>query len=276
MKRTEHRYLFPWDRPAGPIGFDGSGDGDGDGDGDEFKLDLEDPKIKAAVDAVIEASVTGLKAKNGEILGENRTLKDDLRKLKDTWGDLDPEAVKALLTRIDEDEETRLIAEGKADEVIARRTDALRRDLDAKITAGATRIGELETVIEAKDNRIMELVIDSKIRTAAGSLEGFLPSAVEDAIMLSRNIFGLDDEGSPVARDSEGVIQMGKDGKLPLSPAEWLEGMREGRPHWWGVSAGGGAQGSGVGGSEKTAAAALEKMSAREKLSAGMSSQAAA
>ena len=88
MKRTEFRHLYPCDRPARPLGFDGGDGGDGDGEETkEFKLDLDDPKIKAAVDAAVDSAVQGLKAKNGEVLGENKDLKTKLREIEGTWGD---------------------------------------------------------------------------------------------------------------------------------------------------------------------------------------------
>lgn len=65
-------------------------------------------------------------------------------------------------------------------------------------------------------------------------------------------MFALDESGQAVQRDAEGNLVIGKDGKTPYSPAEWLESMRETAPHWFpagasGSGSGGGAKGGGAG-----------------------------
>jgi len=59
---------------------------------------------------------------------------------------------------------------------------------------------------------------------------------------------------------------LGKDGKTPFSPAEWIESMTEIAPHWFPASSsGGGASGSGSG----TSKAALMQMPAKERMELG-------
>ncbi|MNH16763.1 hypothetical protein D3C79_764120 [compost metagenome] len=52
--------------------------------------------------------------------------------------------MKGLLAKAGQDEETKLIAEGKLDEVISRRTERLRTDLDKQVKAANERADKAE------------------------------------------------------------------------------------------------------------------------------------
>jgi len=96
----------------------------------------------------------------------------------------------------------------------------------------------------------MERVLDNEVREAAVKI-GLHPSAIDDALLHARNIFSIDDDGHAVQLDDDTEEPvLGKDGKTPFSPLEWLEGMREKKPHWWpaGSSGGGAGGGRGAGG----------------------------
>jgi hypothetical protein len=56
-------------------------------------------------------------------------------------------------------------------------------------------------------------------------------------------MFTLDENGNAVQLDGDSQVVIGKDGKTPFNPAEWLDSMRESAPHWFPA----GASGSGSG-----------------------------
>jgi hypothetical protein len=122
-----------------------------------------------------------------------------------------------------------------------------KRALAERVKTADGRIAELETLMQARDEQLGSLVVDDRIRDAAAKA-GLIASATEDALHRGRQVFALDREGRAVARDGEGAAILGADGKSPLSPAEWLEGMRETAPHWWPPSSGAGAPGAGSAG----------------------------
>jgi hypothetical protein len=101
-----------------------------------------------------------------------------------------------------------------------------KRALAERVKTADGRIAELETLMQARDEQLGSLVVDDRIRDAAAKA-GLIASATEDALHRGRQVFALDREGRAVARDGEGAAILGADGKSPLSPAEWLEGMRE-------------------------------------------------
>ena len=124
-----------------------------------------------------------------------------------------------------------------------------KRQLAERLKAGEGRAAELEALVQGRDEKFAHLVIDGAIRTAAAEA-ALVPAAMEDALARGRGVFVLDEDGAPVARDAEGKVVTGADGETPLTPAEWLESMRDAAPHWWPPSSGAGAPGAGARGGE--------------------------
>lgn len=210
---------------------------------EETKIDLSNPEVQAAIKAAVDEQVAGLKAKNSELLGANKGVKEELDALKSQLGGIDLTAVKDLLSKANMDEESKLIAEGKLDEVIQKRTERLRADYDGKLTAEKERADKAENYA----NKFRQSVVKGQIVQAAIE-NGVLKEATGDIAFLAQSQFSLDDNGNAVALDDNGEVIIGKDGKTPLTPKEWVEGIRENKPYFWPVAQGSGAQGSGVAG----------------------------
>lgn len=206
---------------------DGSGDaGSGAGGGDDTEA-----KIKAAVDA----AVSGLKAKNGELLGK---LKEQTETLK-RYDGIDPDAVREILKRFADDEEAGLIKAGKIDEVLNKRTERMKQDYDKRLTEAQKAAEQAMKRAQAFQGR----VLDDAIRAAAAKA-GLHQHAIEDALFRARSMFTLDEDGQAVMLGDDGKPVLGKDGKSPFAPLEWLEGMKEKAPHWFPATANGGGAGS--------------------------------
>ncbi|MFK3941865.1 hypothetical protein ACI2KC_09285 [Pseudomonas monteilii] len=198
--------------------------------------------LKAAlggeVQKFLDGEVSGLKSKNTELIGSNKTIKTELDKLKGQFEGLDIEAVKGLLTKAGQDEETKLIAEGKLDEVVSRRTERLRGDLDKQIKAANERAEKAEAFAAKYSDKVLA----DSIRAAAIKA-GALPEAAEDIILRARGTFKLSEDGEPIATDRDGQVIYGKDGRTPLSPHEWAESLRETATHLWPRAQGAGPTG---------------------------------
>lgn len=156
------------------------------------------------------------------------------------YSGIDPDEFKTLKQQRDEAEELKLKAEGKSDELAQRKAEKaiaeerkLRTESDAKA----------ETERKRADS-FRDRVLDNHVRAAVSGKTH--ADAVEDALLFARQIFTLDETGAAVQLDADGEIVLGKDGKTPFSPAEWIEGMKEKKPHWFPLgSSGGGAPGNG-------------------------------
>lgn len=217
-----------------------------DGTGGAGEISADNP----AVQALIEQATKGLRESQRQILSEKKSLQQQFEEFKQQFDGIDPEATRQLNQRIAADEDTRLIAEGKVDEVLERRTKALKGDFQKQLDAAAQREADFQSQLQSSSARIKELLIEQKLSDAAAKL-GMVSSAVVDARLRAANVFALNEEGDIVAKDSDGSVVLGKDGKTPLTPAEWLETQRETSPHWFPAPSGGGASGgagSGAGG----------------------------
>ncbi|HBX6198209.1 TPA: hypothetical protein MH639_16660 [Klebsiella pneumoniae] len=223
--------LIKYYSAAGGEGGDGGGSGSG---APEIT-----PEIQKLIDEQVNAQVSGLKNKNSELLGK---LKESTESLKRFDG-IDPDAVKTILQRFSDDEEAQLIAAGKIDEVLDKRTERLRADVDKQIKAANERAEKAE----AFSRKFRDRVLGDAIRSAAFKA-GALPEASDDLILRAKGTFQLNDEGEAVAVDANGDVLFGKDGKTPLTPVEWAESLKETAPHLFPRAEGSGAGGHKPGG----------------------------
>jgi len=190
------------------------------------------PEIQAIIDQQVADQVSGLKNKNNSLIGSEKALKEKLA----AFEGIDPVAVRSILQRFSNDEEAKLISEGKIDEVLTKRTDRMRGDFDTKLKAANERADKAEGI----SKRYCDRVLGDSIRSAALKA-GALPGATDDFIFRSKGMFTLGEDGEAVAVDKDGNVMLGKDGKSPLSPLEWAESLKEVAPHLWAAAAGTGA-----------------------------------
>lgn len=212
------------------------------------------PELQAIIDARVNDSVMGLKNKNNELLGK---LKEQNEALKRFDG-IDPDSVRSILQRFSDDEEAKLIAEGKIDEVLNKRTERLRADVDKQIKEANTRAEKAE----AFAGKFRDRVLGDAVRSAAMKA-GVLPEAADDIILRAKSVFSLSDDGEAVALDEHGEAIFGKDGKTPLTPQEWAESLKESAPHLFPR-----AEGTGAGGHKPLGGGALK----RSEMSSGQKS----
>ncbi|MEQ5572543.1 hypothetical protein ABN306_06915 [Providencia huaxiensis] len=187
------------------------------------------PEITPEIQTLIDQQVSGLKAKNTELLGKIKEQGDNLKR----FDGIDPDTVKGMLKRFENDEEAKLIADGKIDELINKRTERMRGDTDKQLKEANIRVEKAE----AFANKFRARVLGDEIRSAAGKV-GALSSAQEDLILRAKGIFQINDEGQAVAVDEDGNPIMGKDGRTPLSPVEWVESLKENAPHLFPAASG--------------------------------------
>lgn len=175
--------------------------------------------IQAQIDAAVQTAVTGLKNKNTELIGSLKATKESLSR----FDGIDPDAVRNILSKFANDEEAGLIASGKIDEVLNKRTERMKAGFEKETqTERAAR-----EAAEQRANKFSKRVLENGIRAEA-AVAGIHQFAIEDALYRAGAIFILDEEGNPTA--VEGAF--GKDGK-PLTLKEWFGDMREKAPHWF-------------------------------------------
>lgn len=207
------------------------------GGGQPSKTDTVD------VQAQIEAAVAGLKAKNSELLGKLKERDEAIKR----FDGIDPDAVRGILQRFSDDEEAKLIAGGKIDEVLNRRTDRMKQDYDKQFQA---KDAELQRYLHANQKLAQRALSDAVAKAAVKA--GALPTALDDIVLRAQHSgWTVNEDGEVIARKGEEVL-FGKDGKTPLTAEEWAESLREAAPHLFQQPQGTGAPGSRGGGSGKT------------------------
>lgn len=205
----------------------------------EIKADT--PGVKELIDAAVKEATSGLASNRDEILGEKKGLQAKLDDVTKLWDGLDPTVVRTFMTRLENDEEARLIADGKMDEVITMRTERLQADHATQMTALEEKLATAVGALSGAQVRVKSLTVDGQLRQAATELN-LVASAIPDALARAMGVFSVQDDGSLLA-EQDGKTIYGKDGKTPITPAEWLSDMKEKAPHWFPAPSGGGASG---------------------------------
>ncbi len=146
------------------------------------------PDIQAQIDEAVKKATEPVVANKEEILVEKKKLQEKLTTLEEKLDGADLKEVKALLTRIHSDEEAKLIAEGKTDLVIERRTERLTADHKKQIVALEEKLAEANKSAETATAQVKQLRIEGSLRQA-GAETGVLPSAVPDLLARAMNVF---------------------------------------------------------------------------------------
>jgi len=212
---------FPLCQQAGDGGEGGTSGGQGQ---------PEKTFTQADLDKAIAEQVAGLKNKNNELISKEKALKAQLARFEG----IDPDAVQAILKNFADQEEAKLITEGKIDEVLAKRAERMKADYDKTLS-------KLQSDLDNKDARLAKFAqraLSASVREVGAKL-AIHPSAFDDALLRAQSAFDINDEGNAIAKD--GVF--GKDGK-PLTLLEWFDSMKEIAPHWFPAPTGGGSQSS--------------------------------
>ncbi|RUR52703.1 hypothetical protein [Vreelandella populi] len=197
-------------------------------------------KLLDAVNAAHDEDVQGLKAKNNELISRQKQANSKLEALESQFEGLDIDSLKRIAQQAGQDEESKLIAEGKLDEVVNRRTEKMRSDFERQLNEERQKREQSEQFA----NRYQDKVLADGIKSGALKA-GAINEALDDFVFRGKTQFKLNEYGEPVAVDKDGEVIYGKDGRTPLTPAEWAEGLRETAPHLFPRAVGTGAPGSG-------------------------------
>lgn len=224
--------------------------------------------VQTQIATAVEQATASIKSNRDEILQEKRELKDQLQKAVDRFeslgGDEGVNSLIELKKRLEQDELGKLVSEGKHDEWFDKRTAKMRADHENQISGVNTKLEEAIQRAELAEQRYTGLKVENEVRAACSGSEGFVETAIVDALARASSVFEFDAEAGVVQRDENGGIILGKDGSTPLTVSEWLEEQKKTSRHWWGASQGAGVNGATGGRSADASMEALGKMSMAE------------
>lgn len=184
---------------------------------------IEDEAARNNLLEAIKADRAGLEANKQKLLDERKQAEDARKQAEDRlkqFDGIDPEQVRAIMSRFENDEEAQLIAQGKTQEVIDRRMERVSAQHKSAIEGKEKRIAELEAALQERDAKLAEVVIDNAVMQAATEfgIEG--EGKLKIVSMLARQNFQMED-GQPIARDADGNILTGEKG--PITMKEWVD-----------------------------------------------------
>lgn len=202
--------------------------------------DLNNPELRKW----FESQVAGVLNNKNQILEEKRKLEQEhnalLTKVK-PLGDLDK--VTEALKRLGDDEEKKLLGEGKVEELVSRRIKSAQARYEEALGAKEKELAAERKARETTLAKVKELTIDRALTEAAVKMNVH-KDAIEDVIMHGRSVFSLTDDYKIQAVDGSGITIAGPDGRNPLTPEQWVEGLRSKKPHFFPANSGAGARGN--------------------------------
>ncbi len=208
-------------------------------DGKEYVLDLD-----GAPDPDKE-----IKDQNRVLNTKVRDLGAEVKALHEKYGGLDPEFIKKaadLEKAFKEEEEKKLIKEGRWEDLVARRNAAFQREHKKQVEQLSKQMEELKGTNQSLRTRVGSLTIDTTV-TKALEAKKVKPrdGALADILARARRSWAIDDEGAMVPVDGDGGTRYGEDAK-PLTMEEFVEkDLLADAAHLFEGSQGGGGKGSG-------------------------------
>lgn len=173
----------------------------------------------------VEGMVPSEKVK--EFRDTNETLMREKRELEEKLGkfdNIDVERYRELLGKETLLKEGKLYDKNKIDELVAGRTEEMRREHANQLKA----VTDAKEAAERRGNELHEglkrQMIDNKIITVGSRPEfGLEPTGHLDLVNRARSVADLDDKNQLIFKNSDGTKMYGKDGITPMTPDEWVE-----------------------------------------------------
>lgn len=185
--------------------------------------------------------VSGLKNALNDERRLRREADKQLNDVKVRFEGIDPDEVHKLKERVKGLDDADIYDKQGLDALVLKRTDSMKADHERIMRQKDTEITQLQQANSDLDRRWRT----DRIKTAlldAASKAGVAKYAMADAVERGMKVFtDLDEQGNVVARDGDD-LRYGKDGINPLTPDEWILGLKPDAPHLWPASAGSGAQ----------------------------------
>jgi chaperonin cofactor prefoldin len=199
--------------------------------GDEFVLDLDDPEY-----AEMRKKVEEFRTNNIQLSQQREQLEAQMKKFEG----IDPgqwqEAKKALDT-INQIEEKDLIKGGKFDEVVNRRLQAYRQDVEKQTKDLNARIESLSKNEQKYRGAYAKMKVETEVGRAIQQAASIRQGAMDDVMNRVQRDWNVNDKDELLVKDL-----YDEDGK-PLSPDKYAKHLIKSAPHLFEAGTGGGAGG---------------------------------
>jgi len=198
-----------------------------------WALELDDQDFKTKLDE--------FRTNNRQLFNDKKQLEESLAAFKDIDPEKYKEATEALAV-INQMEEGRLIKEGKLDEVLKRRTEAMQAEFERQLAAKDSAISEAQGIKEQYQTQLAQVKVQQAALESLGKIGHVRSTAQQDVLNRANFLWTVDDSGNLVAREN-GEAVFGKDGNA-LGMDEWAKDLLDGAPHLFEAAGGGGSDGN--------------------------------
>lgn len=202
---------------------------------------------KHVVNVVLKAKLDEFRDNNTTLSQERDTLKASVATLSKIVGE-DPSTFAAeleqLRTTAQQVKDGKLKGTDAIETEVANRVASMKGDYERRLQEASKDAVTWKDKAVAADQKFRRSLIDRSVTNAVlAEASGAQPQALPDILSRAYGVFTVDDNGTLIAKDGEATIY-GADGATPMTPAEWLEKLKENAPYFFKSSNGGGAGGS--------------------------------
>jgi hypothetical protein len=190
--------------------------------------------------------VDDFRTNNIALREQNEALLAEQRKWQEIGAE--PDVVKASLLQFNElkgkVEGKELIAAEGFQRAVESKVGTIKEELGGRVSAMEKRALEAESKAHLAQEELRNFKLNTEIQASAIDV-GVRAKAMIDVLGRARNAgWTLDEKGTPVLKDSNGIVSLGADG-YPLALREWMSGpLYEEAEHVFDKSKGGGAPGN--------------------------------
>ena len=172
--------------------------------------------------------------KLAEFRANNRTLYRQVEELKEAQAK-QSEALKAAQGEVKQRAEKELLSEGKIDELLDQRTEAMRSSYDERVADLTNKLADAEKTLDVSivENQIRDAAIKANAkndRAVSHIIRAVRPQVMRDGVQAVR----VDSQGNPI---------MTEDGKTPQGIEEVVEELKVSDAFLFAESSGSGASG---------------------------------
>lgn len=183
--------------------------------------------VDAAIKQAVDAATQDFKKKLSEFRENNINLSKKLQE----WQSLgDHEHLKTIIQNVSKNEEARLAAEGKFDELLALRTEPMRKDYETRLSAAHEARDQLEQKVKDFERRVFDLRISNEVANAARGNADVNADAIPLIVDMAGKVWRVEEDGEYVPRRPNGARWIGRDGKTDITFSEWVSSLKDSFP----------------------------------------------
>jgi len=183
-----------------------------------------------------------LKANTERLRKSYQAAQDEVKKLKEQYGDLDPNQARDAMLKLEELKNKEHMEKGEFEEVLKNRTAAMEKDHATQLSQINKLLDEHKTRAATLEKELQRTVVSNDLTMRAGQMK-IKPEFIPFLQLAANKDWVLDDEGKAVWK-VDGQLKYGKDPNKPADMGDYLTELIASTPSLVEGSHGTGANGN--------------------------------